>query len=130
MRDDDFAIHCLRETLKLLALSVEEQFAVLPSYVVAPDELALSFDDAYQPVPLLHERGHMTTEARNALATIDELLSDMTDDGDALGMRGPAHDPRWDEIRHLAVAALRHQRWPRGWPVLDWLSYIPGEGPD
>lgn len=74
MRDEEFAIHSLRETLKLLALPAGEQVAALPPYVVVPDELAFTFDDAYLHVPLLHERGDLSATTKESLDAIDALL--------------------------------------------------------
>lgn len=130
MDDEQFAVHSLRETLRLLALTAGEQVAALPPYVHVPDELALTFNDAYLHVPLLHERGLVTGGTRDALDAIHRLMTLMTEAGEALyNVHALAHDERWSQLRDLATGALQSQGWPQQWPVLDWISYVPGGGP-
>ena len=90
----------LVEAVHDLALPVAEQIALFKREQFDVDELALSFDDAYQLVPQLHERGQ-----------IDRQLAGLTDDptpqrewlwsDEALSV-----DPRWSDVRRIATELL------------------------
>jgi hypothetical protein len=129
VRDEDFAMHSLRETLKLLALEAGQQRAVLPDYVAVPDELALTFDDAYQQVGELEKHGLLTAEQREPLDVIERRLSDTEADDDFWTLVALSSDPRWQEIRAQASQALERLGIAAGWPTLDWISYVPDQEP-
>jgi hypothetical protein len=129
VRDEEFAMHSLGETLKLLALEAGQQRAVLPDYVVVPDELALTFDDAYQQVGELEKHGRLTAEQREPLDGIKRGFSDTEADDHFWTLASLSSDPRWQEIRHQASQALHRLGIAAGWPTLDWISYVADEEP-
>jgi hypothetical protein len=101
----------LVEAVHDLALPVAEQIALFKREQFDVDELALSFDDAYQLVPQLHERGWIADHQRKLLDQIDRQLAGLTDDptpqrewlwsDEALSV-----DPRWIDVRRIATELL------------------------
>lgn len=127
--DEEFAYHQLVETLRLLALSAAEQVAALPDYVYVSDELALSFDDAYRMVAALEDKGRLAPGSRKVLDAIDGSFTTLTADGaGAWNEEALASDPRWQQVRRLALDALVRLGERPGPPTLDWISFAPGAG--
>jgi hypothetical protein len=94
----------LVESLALAARPAGEQLAALPRD--APAQLARIHEDIAHLAPGLLAAGLIDAEAFRRLAAFDAHHEQMTDDealwtGDALRT-----DPRWEESRSLAAAAL------------------------
>ncbi|MBB3728887.1 hypothetical protein [Nonomuraea dietziae] len=97
----------MREALGRLRLSASEQLEWIDSMGCSLDELALEFDDAYQPSWLSREAGWLSDELAEYFDKIDQHLSELTDDGpfpwSAEGLRS---HPTWERLRSLASDAL------------------------
>jgi hypothetical protein len=103
----------LRQSLQALAMDAETQRSLFPEGVCWPDELALNFDQ-WSRVLLGDSRKDLSSEQREAILRVDELLS---------AMSGPANkelwteqavrqDPNWNRVRDLSKIALRAFGWP------------------
>jgi hypothetical protein len=95
-----------------LAIPPTEQLAYLASIGVGglADELALEFDDAYQPVAPLLEELEAPEELREDLTSLDQAL---TSDSLEWSIAAVGESDAWAEIRHLAMriaSALRAWR--------------------
>jgi hypothetical protein len=95
-----------------LAMPPTEQVAYLASLGVGrlADELALEFDDAYQPVAPLLEELDAPEELRGDLKSLDRAL---TSDDIEWPIAAVGESAAWAEIRYLAmrtVSALRAWR--------------------
>ena len=102
--DPHAQLRTLRESLEMAARPAEEQRAALPAGAAA--QLRLIHEDVAHLAPGLRSAGVIDAEAFRRLAALDrhheQLLEDdgvWTDDA----LRG---DPRWEESRSLAAAAL------------------------
>ena len=102
----------LCRSLQLLASPVQAQLSHFPApWIVLTDEMALDFDHWAQCVSTYWK---LSQEQVIRLTALDEFLSEMS---------GPLHsdfwtdealssDPRWEEVRNLAKAALVSCGWP------------------
>jgi hypothetical protein len=96
----------LRESVGRLAAPAERQIDYLVALGVADlvDELALEFDDRYQPLRADLER--RSDEAAAACAALDRALS-----SPELGWRfRDLHSPPWEDVRALATTAVVYLR--------------------
>ncbi len=97
------AKHLLSESLRVLALGAEAQIAWVRADGGHLDELGLCFDDALG-MGLLG----WSEQAERLIATIDQLLDDMSGEANADLWTEAALlvDPRWARVRGLAAEAL------------------------
>jgi hypothetical protein len=76
---------------------------------VAPDELALEFDDAFRVASGMVSEGILPETLREFLAPIDELLTEMTHSTlDEWSVDSLSHSSAWNCLRRLATDALPH----------------------
>ena len=102
--DPHAQLRTLRESLALAARPAEEQIAALPGD--AAGQLRRIHEDVAHLAPGLHAAGLLDGEAFRRLSAFDCHHEELSED-DALwaeeALRG---DPRWEESRGLAAAAL------------------------
>lgn len=70
----------LVDSLKLIALDYEEQVKSLPDFVHVPDEIALTFDEAFLRRRVLVEERLISEEALKMLTELDKLFEVMSQD--------------------------------------------------
>lgn len=103
----------LRHSLQRLAQLPAAQVALFPSLVVLGDELARSFDDALRA---FRASAHEASAAQlRSLQQLDDYLSELSGSQNEAFWIEPialAVDPRWQQVRDLASAALAAFRWP------------------
>ena len=129
-RDLGFTVHQLHETLRLLALDARDQVAALPDYVVVSDELALNWDDCERSLDWLVEEGQISASMRNeTLALISVALNENQESEAFWTPEALASAAGWLEVRRHAREALDRLHLEQRPPVLDWISFVPGEGP-
>lgn len=129
-RDLDFAVHQLHETLRLLALDAAEQFAALPAYVVVPDELALAWDDCERSLEWLAQEGRISESVMHETLAAISVALDENQSSEAFWSReGLESAAGWLTIRRHARQALDRLGLEQRPPLLDWISFAPGEGP-
>jgi hypothetical protein len=115
-------LEMLVDGLRLLAASAAEQVAALPPYVCIPDELILTFSDAYLLVPQLVREGIVSLDAAAALGELDDHLEAMP--ADLSESSGLESHPFWSEARVLAGAALQSLGRADGPVVLRHSTYV------
>ena len=121
-------LRMLVDALRLEALPTDDQIAVLPDFVPAPDEIANLYHDAWVLVPQIHDAGLITDEQRNLLALLDRLHTEMENahDADQLWtVDGLRRDARWAEVRQLAGEALAALGFPPGPPEFRGITWVP-----
>lgn len=129
----DFAEHALAETLRLLALDPEGQVAALPDYVAVADELALTWSDVEITLDRLVADHQVEEAARcEALDEISVFFEERSGEEHAAWWTTEAveRDEGWETVRLLARAALSRLGLEQRAPLLDWISYVPGSGPE
>lgn len=94
----------LVEALRLLAAPYVDQVAALPMGVAIPDEVALTFDDAFGIV----ERSTLPDEVLQLLLEIDADLTSMSQrpSGELWQLSALAEDASWDRLRSKARLVL------------------------
>ncbi|MBX7526481.1 hypothetical protein [Qipengyuania vesicularis] len=72
------------------------------------DELLLEFDDYYVACEYKHELGEITQAEIDAARSVAAIFGDLRTGGDKAFWRREAlfSDPRWEQIRECAAAAL------------------------
>jgi hypothetical protein len=120
----------LVDALRLVALNASDQRAVLPAFVVAADEVALTFDDAYRLMDQLAEQGQLTTAQAAGMAAIETALTAMSDPGTdqswIWSVAALDSDPRWISVRTSARALLAGLGVPEGFPAPPDVRYLDG----
>ncbi len=113
----------LRYTLQLLAAAAADQIAhfLPPNFAFKADEMALDFDHF---ATCVHTYWKLTEEQTARLNELDEHLSNLSDQHNAAIWTDEAlvSDPRWEQVRAMAQAALASFQWPVEVPPLEKYS--------
>ncbi|WP_237536358.1 hypothetical protein [Streptomyces sp. SID5785] len=98
----------LIEAVRVVAAPAPAQVAWVEKYGVAPDEIALGFDDAFGLAGQLVEEGQISPAVLPCLQMIDETFSEMSLDSgvDRWTKAAMLTDAGWHRARHLAREVL------------------------
>jgi hypothetical protein len=113
----------LVSALQLLAADYDDQVKALPEFVHVPDELALTFDDAYVLLPRLRAAHLVDDDAVHQLEQLHDKLASIS----AWTPEALRSDPTWLEIRRQASVVLDGLGAPRGTIDLSWGEYVRGK---
>jgi hypothetical protein len=97
-------LRTLRESLEMAARPAEEQVAALPGD--AAGQLRRIHEDVAHLAPGLRAAGVVGAEAFRRLAAFDRHHEEMAADDGLWDDAALGADPRWEESRSLAAAAL------------------------
>lgn len=88
----------------MVAAAATAQVAWLEKYDVAPDEIALGFDDAFRPAGQLVEEEQLSPAVLPQLQMIDQIFSEMSQktEVDRWTRAALSADVGWDRARQLA----------------------------
>ena len=107
----------LRYSLQLLAAAAPDQLAhfLPPDFACKADEMALDFDNWAKSVPTYWT---LTEEQAARLTELDVYLDSVSGPQNAAFWTDDAlvSDPRWEQVRVLAQAALIAFHWPKEVP--------------
>ena len=113
----------LVEGLRLLAAPARVQLEVLPDFVCQPDEVLLTFSDAFLLAPQLMDAGLMDHAAATALEAIDQFLMTVPEDGSLEPAETLETHEFWETSRQLASQALKALEEERKPPNLRHISW-------
>jgi hypothetical protein len=116
----------LVQSLRLVAVSAEEQIASLPDFVSVTDEIVSGYGDAFLLVPQLERAGRIAAEAAGVLRRLDELFGSMPEDEALADAESLAVHPFWAEARLLATEALDKLGEEKRPPDFSATRWIPG----
>lgn len=117
----------LRRAVQALAQPAATQLGLFPSFVCAPDELALEFEDAMRrSADWLVRLPDAQARPLQALNSFLEASSG-TKHADLWENDSLSCDPRWNDIRELARDVLRAFNWLDVAPPANGAIYV-GEG--
>ena len=102
--DPHAQLRTLRESLAMAARPADQQLAALPRG--AAGQLLRIHEDVAHLAPGLRAAGLIDGEAFRRLAAFDLHHEDMADEEDLWTDEALRGDPRWEESRSLAAAAL------------------------
>jgi hypothetical protein len=102
--DPHAQLRTVRESLAMATKPAEEQLAALPGG--AAGQLRLIHDDVALLAPGLRAAGVIDAEAHRRLAAFDRHHEELLADDAAWTDEALRDDPRWEESRSLAAAAL------------------------
>jgi hypothetical protein len=102
--DPHSQLRTLRESLEMAARPAEEQIAALPGGAAA--QLRHIHEDIAHLAPGLRAAGVIDAEAFRRLAAFDRHHEALLEDEGVWGDDALRSDPRWEESRSLAAAAL------------------------
>jgi hypothetical protein len=108
----DNILQHLRHSLQLLASPAQAQLSHFPAgWVVLTDELVLDFDAWGARIASYWK---LSQEQMARLTELDQFLTKMSDPSqrDFWSDEALSSDPRWEEVRTLAQAALLACGWP------------------
>src|SRR5258706_587791 len=112
----DTILQHLRHSLQLLASPAQAQLSHFPAgWVVLTDEMVLDFDAWVERISSYWE---LSQEQMARLTELDQFLNKMSDPSysDFWSDEALSSDPRWEEVRTLAQAALVACGWPNEIP--------------
>lgn len=120
----------LVESLELVAADYDVQRRVLPAFVVVPDEIALTFENAMDLIDQIVDAGLLTNEQVALLKKLDALFEKQSDGchESFWTMDAIQNDPTWAAIRTLARKILLSLNQPVREPELSWIRYEPAHG--
>ena len=108
----DNILQHLRHSLQLLASPAQAQLSHFPAgWVVLTDEMVLDFDAWVERISSYWK---LSPEQMARLTELDQFLNKMSDpsQSDFWSDEALSSDPRWEEVRTLAQAALVAYGWP------------------
>jgi hypothetical protein len=108
----DNILQHLRHSLQLLASPAQAQLSHFPAgWVVLTDEMVLDFDAWGERISSYWK---LSQEQMARLTELDQFLKKMSDpsQSDFWSDEALSSDPRWEEVRTLAQAALVACGWP------------------
>jgi hypothetical protein len=108
----DNVLQHLRHSLQLLASPAQAQLSHFPAgWVVLTDEMVLDFDSWVERISSYWK---LSKEQMARLTELDEFLNKMSasSNSDLWTDEALPSDPRWEEVRTLAKAALISFVWP------------------
>src|SRR5579859_8177862 len=108
----------LIQSLQLLAACYEQQVKALPAFVDVPDEVALTFGEAFLLTDPLVKEGLITIYQQAELKQLDALLDQMSDNKDLWTLTALQASPQWEHVRHLAENILKSFLIPKEMPDL------------
>ena len=106
-------------------MQADKQISLLPTFVVAADELALLFDDAFtscQQKQIEHDLG---ADAASEIGEIDKLFEKMSESPSLWDHTAIEHSPQWKRVRERAAQALRYASLELTTPDLSWVKFVP-----
>jgi len=117
--------HALVEAARLLAADPHVQESSLPSFVQVPDELLLTFSEAFHLAAGALESGAITEEQFRLAAQLDRACARMkVEENHPDALQSVHRSPTWARLREQASAlldALGEERLP---PNLDHVVYV------
>ena len=118
-------LHEIVESLRLLGSDFDVQVSVLPKFVHIPDEIALTFGDAFLLADQVLSAGQITQPQYSKLKEIDDALDGMSghDHAELWTLEAMQNGPEWKRLRSMARAALLELGAPLLRPNLDWFAY-------
>lgn len=117
----------LVESLQLLAAPAEQQIAAFPPFVHIPDEIALTFHDAFLLTDNLVDAGLITPLQRAEVERLDRIFDQMTDDKSLWTIEMVGSAPQWKQVRTMAKDILFIFNEEPKSPELFWIQYVPGQ---
>lgn len=114
----------LLQSLRLVASPSEVQITSVPQFASMPDEVALTFNDAYLIAPQLLDENLISIQAFDLLKELVELFEKMSKDKSLWTLGKLESDTAWKRSRELALKALQELDEPYGRPNLDYINWI------
>lgn len=115
------------QSLQLLAACYEQQVRAFPPFVHIPDEIVLTFCDAYICVDDFIEEGLITLDQKAALAQMDAFLEEMSTNESQWTLDSLQTSIQWRQVRLLAESLLKSFQVGKQIPDLSWLYFVPTE---
>lgn len=105
------------ESLKLLALSYEEQKKCFPDFVDVPDDVVSSFENSFLQLPILVEKGMFSNCGLASLLRVYNLIQWCIRN---LDLDDFSND-KWNKVRELSKETLRLIGEPLKNPDMDYV---------
>lgn len=129
MSNEEAFLSRMIETLKLLACGYEDQKASLPDYVHLPDELVISFSEAYLLFEQVVDAGLVSQDQIEKVQAVEALFDTMQKNravDDPWTYEAVQSGENWRRVRALAQDALGAFGVTELHHNLSWATYVPG----
>jgi hypothetical protein len=100
-------LRLLVEALQLVASDADVQVASLPNFVHVPDEIALTYWEAYQLTDELESKRVITPDLKAEMNRLNAHFDAMSLDKSLWTLDQLAMSPKWEETRVLARSILK-----------------------
>jgi len=131
MKTEEKFLYMMIQALRLLAADFENQIKALPDYVCIPDEVALTFGDAFLLLDQIREANLVSEQQSAAIEEIDDYLDviqSKTDTDNPWTLEAMKTSCDWQHLRVLARKALvLLGESPDAKPDLGYITYVPGK---
>lgn len=114
----------LLQSLRLVAAPPEIQISSMPQFVSLPDEIALTFNDAYLISSQLVDENIISIQAFLLLKELSELFDNMSQDKSLWTLQKLENDNSWKLSRQLAIKVLQELDEPFGRPNLNYINWV------
>lgn len=113
----------LIQSLRLVASPSETQISSLPEFVHVPDEIALTYNNAYLIAPRLLNEKMISLKAYEMLKFLDVLFEKMSDDKSLWTNEKLERSELWGKARIMACTILDEMKEPYVAPDLDFIRW-------
>jgi glycogen debranching enzyme len=116
--------HELIESLRLLGADYEAQVRILPEFVHIPDEVAITYGEAFLLADQILEAGLIDNATYTKLQNVDKYLEQMDDSKELWTLDALRTRPEWTRVRTLAREMLKSLGITMATPDLEWMTYV------
>lgn len=117
-------LYQLIQAIRLVALECPEQISSLPSFVVVPDEIAITLNDTLLTFEASDEVASLSSQLLEKMKELDKYFEDL--DRVEFTLDALCRSPRWQHARALARHILVILGAESGKPDLGWIRFVPG----
>jgi hypothetical protein len=113
----------LVQSLRLVASPFELQIVSLPRFVNVPDEIVLTYNDAYLIASQLKAENLISPKVLGMLKELDELFGKMSEEKYLWTVEKLKSNESWEKSRILAFDILKQLNEPYDSPNLDFINW-------
>ena len=118
----------LIQSLQLLAADYNVQKESLPDFVHVPDEVILTFNEAFMCIDQLFDDNLITKKQKDELSKLDRFLSKFDKFGAyPSALKSLESSQEWKDIRKKSLEILKSLGYKKEKPNLFWVQYVEGK---
>ena len=122
--DINFKYNSLVESLKLIAISYDEQIEVLPDFVEIVDEIISTFCDSFLQMPQIIENDLLSKKAIAEIIRCFNWIDLLSRQEQMLNKEALKSADSWEKARHFAKKALEEMKEKIVKPDLSHIDWV------